>query len=160
MIWKRLFQSARTKPARRVARRAQLGVEALESRALLTASPYLVPVNPPVTTQTILTVRDSVHGNRMVGLPDGLRAVDNRNGTFTVLMNHELVNTDGVTRAHGGKGAFVSEWVIDKATLQVYSGQDLMRTVVLNGSTSLDFSRFCSGDLPAFTAFFDPGSLL
>src|SRR5262249_4989459 len=149
------------KPARYVSRRVRLGVETLESRTLLTASPYLVPVNPAVTTQAILTVGDSVGGYRMVGIPDGLGAFDNGNGTFTLLMNHELVNTEGVARTHNaslganGHGAFVSEWVIDKATLQVLSGQDLIRTVVLNGSTSLNFSRFCSADLPAPTAYFD-----
>src|SRR5262249_43434290 len=123
--------------------------------------PYLIPVNPAVTTQAILTVGDSVNGYRMVGIPDGLGAFDNGDDrTFTVLMNHELPATEGVTRAHGGTGAFVSEWVIDKTTLQVYNGQDLMQAVVLTGSTSPNFSRFCSADLPAFTAFFDPTSLL
>ncbi len=29
----------------------------------------------------------------MVGIPDGLGAFDNHDGTFTVLMNHELGNT-------------------------------------------------------------------
>src|SRR5262245_58052251 len=164
MTWKRLFQPARTKAVRRVARRVQLGVEALEGRTLLTASPYLVPVNPAVTTQAILTVGDSVGGYRMVGIPDGLGAFDNGDGTFTLLMNHELLNTEGVARTHnaslgaGGHGAFVSEWVIDKATLQVLSGRDLIQTVVLNGSTSLNFSRFCSADLPALTAYFDATS--
>jgi phosphodiesterase/alkaline phosphatase D-like protein len=161
MAWKRLFQAARTKPARRLARRVRLGVETLESRTLLTASPYVVPVNPAVTTQALLTVGDSVGGYRMVGIPDGLGAFDNGDGTFTLLMNHELGNTSGVPRAHGGTGAFVSEWVIDKSTLQVLSGQDLDQTVILNGSTSLNFNRFCSADLPAPTAFFfdpTPGS--
>ncbi len=45
----------------------------------------------------ILTVGDSVNTKldgvspyRMVGIPDGLGAYDNGDGTFTVLMNHEL----------------------------------------------------------------------
>jgi hypothetical protein len=29
----------------------------------------------------------------MHGIPDGLGAFDNANGTFTLLMNHELGNT-------------------------------------------------------------------
>src|SRR5262249_14485442 len=118
MNWKRLFRSARAQTARRVAQRIQLGVETLEARTVPTASPYLVPANPAVTFQSILTVGDTVNGYRMVGIPDGLGAFDNGNGTFTVLMNHELTNADGITRAHGGKGAFVSEWIIDKNTLQ------------------------------------------
>jgi hypothetical protein len=72
-----------------------------------------------VATQALLTVGDSIGGYRMVGIPDGLGAFDNGDGTFTLLMNHELGNTAGITRAHGSVGAFVSEWVVDKTTLQV-----------------------------------------
>src|SRR5262245_27414490 len=150
---KRPSRAARPGPVRRAVRPVCLAVEALEARELLTASPYVVPVNPAVTTQALLTVGDTVGGYRMVGIPDGLGAFDNGDGTFTVLMNHELPNTEGVARTHnaalgtGGHGAFVSEWVIDKGTLQVLSGRDLIQTVVLNGSTSLNFNRFCSADL-------------
>src|SRR5689334_21016787 len=48
----------------------------------------------------------------MVGIPDGLGAFDNLDGTFTLVMNHELGSTLGANRAHGAKGAFVSKWVI------------------------------------------------
>src|SRR5262249_23613638 len=51
-----LPQFARRIRARRDARRLQLRVETLESRAVPTASPYLVPTNPAVTTRAILTV--------------------------------------------------------------------------------------------------------
>src|SRR5262245_11754256 len=166
MAWKQLFQSARKKPVRRVARSVRLGVEALEARALPTATPYIVPVNPAVSTQALLTVGDSVGGYRMVGIPDGLGAFDNGDGTFTLLMNHELGNTLGVTRAHGSAGAFVSEWVIDKTTLQVLSGQDLMQQVFLwdtatqssnTSPSTFAFNRFCSADLaPVSALYFDP----
>src|SRR5262245_4777082 len=80
-------------------------------------SPYLVPVEAGVEFTSILTVGDSVKKKntadqtyRMVGIPDGLGAYDNGDGTITVLMNHELRNTQGVTRAHGAIGAFVSRW--------------------------------------------------
>src|SRR5262245_27946472 len=166
MAWKQLFQSARKKPVRRVARSVRLGVEALEARALPTATPYIVPVNPAVSTQALLTVGDSVGGYRMVGIPDGLGAFDNGDGTFTLLMNHELGNAAGVTRAHGAAGAFVSEWVIDKTTLQVLSGQDLMQQVFLwdtatqssnTSPSTFAFNRFCSADLaPGSALYFDP----
>src|SRR5262249_35020479 len=47
--------------------------------------PELVPVGANVSTRPILTVGDSVGGYRMVGIPDGLGAFDNGDGTFTVL---------------------------------------------------------------------------
>jgi hypothetical protein len=74
-------------------------------------SSYLLPVQPGVVAKSILTVGDTPTGSgyRMVGIPDGLGAYDNGDGTFTVLMNHELPATSGVARAHGSNGAFVSK---------------------------------------------------
>ena len=80
-------------------------------------SPYLVRSQPGVVLRSIVTVGDAVPragggSYRMVGIPDGLGAFDNGDGTFTVLMNHELGATAGAFRAHGAKGAFVSRWTI------------------------------------------------
>src|SRR4051794_5524699 len=111
--------------------------EQLESRQLFaagfhTAAPaYLTPTAPGVEVTPLLTTGDSVNGYRMVGVPDGLGAFDNGDGTITVLMNHELRPTQGVPRAHGSAGAFVSKWVIDRATGNVLSGQDQIKTVFL-----------------------------
>jgi hypothetical protein len=124
-------------------------------------APYLVRHVPGVTLTSVLTAGDSVGGYRMVGIPDGLGAYDNGDGTFTVLMNHEIPSTDGVVRAHGGKGAFVSKWVIDKDTLQVRSGADLIRQVYLwsDGqyvqTPGVAFNRFCSATLAEPSAFFN-----
>src|SRR6476469_79369 len=130
-------------------------------------SPYVLPSLAVVKSASILTVGDSVGGYRMVGIPDGLGAFDNGDGTFTLLMNHELGNTVGVTRDHGSKGAFVSKWVINKSTLNVVSGSDLMKEVFLwdtatqrsfAGSSPFAFNRFCSGDLPKVSAFYNPAT--
>src|SRR5215470_10155790 len=60
-------------------------------------SPYLVRTEPGIVTLSILTVGDAVNFKadgvtpyRMCGIPDGLGAFDNGDGTFTVLMNHEI----------------------------------------------------------------------
>jgi hypothetical protein len=66
----------------------------------------------------------------MAGIPDGLGAFDNGDGTITVLMNHELAATAGVPRAHGGTGAFVSRWQIRKSDLRVLNGRDLIEDKV------------------------------
>src|SRR5215470_13301597 len=77
---------------------------------------YVIPTHSGVTTRSIMSVGDSVNLKpdgftpyRMVGIPDGLGAYDNGDGTFTLVMNHELpVNIAGTTatpvggiRAHG-----------------------------------------------------------
>lgn len=72
------------------------------------ASPYVRRVEPGVVSVAILTVGDAVDGYRLVGIPDGLGAFDNGDGTFTLLVNHEINAALGIPRAHGAKGAFVS----------------------------------------------------
>jgi hypothetical protein len=60
----------------------------------------------------------------MVGIPDGLGAFDNYDGTFTLLMNHEIPGDLGVERQHGFAGAFVSHWIVRKSDLAVLHGGD------------------------------------
>jgi len=130
------------------------------------ATSYIIPTTPGsgVSLTSILTVGDSIGGYKMVGIPDGLGAFDNGDGTFTLLMNHEISSTSGITRAHGGIGAFVSSWVINKSDLSVVSGSDLIQNVYnwntvtqsSNTTTSIiNFNRFCSADLAATTAYYN-----
>jgi Ca2+-binding RTX toxin-like protein/phosphodiesterase/alkaline phosphatase D-like protein len=131
------------------------------------AASYILPTTAGsgVSLTSIFSVGDSVGGYKMAGIPDGLGAFDNGNGTFTVLMNHEIGSTLGVARAHGGKGGFVSSWVINKSDLSVVSGEDLIKKVygwdtatqTSNTTTpiAVNFNRFCSADLPSATAFYN-----
>jgi hypothetical protein len=150
------------------------------------ATPYVVPSGPNAantTVTSIITVGDSVNLKpggitpyRMVGIPDGMGAFDNNDGTFTVLLNHEIGSTVGVTRAHGSAGSFVSKWVINKSNFSVVSGSDLIQNVNLwNGSGYTTFNagspivtgsaspavynaaigRLCSGDLAPVSAYFN-----
>ncbi len=130
-------------------------------------TPYLVSSNSHVYTQSLLTAGDSVGGYKMAGIPDGLGAFDNGDGTFTVLMNHEIGANLGVARAHGGTGAFISEWVFDKTTLQAVSGKDLIHDVWLYDTTTnsyvdhnasnspVSLNRLCSADLADQSAFYN-----
>lgn len=179
MLVPRIQTTKSQKSRQRLTRRLQL--ESLERREVFsgfqTLEPaYLVPSAPSVEITPLLSVGDTVTDSyaannaamgvspdyRMVGIPDGLGAFDNGNGTFTVLMNHELGNTVGIARDHGSKGAFVSRWVIDKSTLQVLEGDDLIKTMQLwdpatqtyvSGTTAL--TRLCSADLPSPSAFYN-----
>jgi hypothetical protein len=135
-------------------------------------SPYLVRSQHGVVLRSILTVGDRVPrigggSYRLVGKPDGLGAFDNGDGTFTVLMNHELGAAAGAVRAHGATGAFVSRWTIRKDDLSVVAADDLIRQVATwNPSTSTYTSpaagvvlrQLCSATLPAPTALYNPGT--
>ena len=106
-------------------------------------SAYVVPIQPALITEALLTTGDSVNNKpdgvtpyRMAGIPDGLGAFDNGNGTFTVLMNHELGRTSGVVRAHGAQG---------RLRLQVDDRKDTLERDQRRG---LDPDASCSGTAP------------
>jgi len=111
----------------------------------------------------------------MVGIPDGLGARNSATtGKFELFMSHELSPGTGVVRAHGQNGAFVSKYSIDKATLAIDSGADLVGHGDLSywnypagtfsptpspaggpfAAQGAQFNRFCSATLT------DPGQLL
>jgi secreted PhoX family phosphatase len=135
--------------------------------------PYIVKVPKGATPiKSILTVGDSVNNKpdgtpyRMVGIPDGMGAFDNGDGTFTLLMNHELTSDKGISRAHGAKGSFISKWIIKKGGLEVRSGEDLIQNISTwnanastpsynSPATGIALSRLCSADLPAQSAFYN-----
>jgi len=126
------------------------------------ATPYLINSTSGSTITSLLSAGDAIGGYKFSGIPDGTGAFDNGDGNFTVLINHELGSTSGVSRAHGAIGAFVSKWIIRKSDLTVLSGSDLIQSVytwnVTTSSYALattTFNRFCSADLPATSAFYN-----
>ncbi len=134
-------------------------------------TPYLLSSDSHVYVESLLTVGDGVNGYRMAGIPDGLGAYDNGDGTFTVLMNHEISGASGAVRAHGATGAFVSQWVFDKTTLEAVSGGDLIQHVFTYDPVGQDYvdhsaalgngmqiSRLCSADLADPAAFYNSES--
>lgn len=144
-----------------------------------TQSPYLISLNPNVRFTSILSAGDAVgtkptldiegypSGQPWVfaGIPDGLGAYDNNDGTITVLVNHEIFPPNAaVIREHGAPGAFVSQLVIDKTTLEVVDAFDAAnasyRDADGDGVWTLEatiMNRLCSADLPPVSAFFWAG---
>lgn len=130
-------------------------------------SPYLLPTASGVQFTSIITAGDKAdNGYTMVGIPDGLGAFDNGDGTITVTMNHEIAAPGGAVRAHGSDGAFVSKWTIRKSDLKVLAGQDFVQSAndVYTWSTATngwvagtsEFSRHCSADMAEPGAYWNP----
>lgn len=163
-----------------------------------TASAYTIPSDPSSGVRIVsiaTTLSSEFHNNldsgllnyRMVGIPDGAGVYrdgdDMLNNTFTIVMNHELGDNSGIARAHGNRGAFVSQWKVSRSNFSVQGGRDLSTTSRLfdmntNAFTSFNtgspmpdynqtalnpqgwdavnsdgFSRFCSADLAAVGAY-------
>ena len=126
---------------------------------------WLNPTSEFWQVTSLLNVGESVGAKnyRMVGVPDGLGALDNGDGTLSIYMNHEIAKDQGKNRKHFGRGAFVSRWTLDVATLKITAGEDLIKQVKLwlpddqkhVSAPAYSFNRLCSADLPASSALYD-----
>lgn len=128
---------------------------------------FITPTSAQWNVKPLLDVgQRAANAYRMVGIPDGLGALKNTDGTITVFMNHELGKDKGIKRLHGANGAFVSKWILDIESLNVISGQDLIKKVMLwsaadqrySSSTGNQFNKLCSADLAPISAFFNANS--
>jgi hypothetical protein len=144
------------------------------------ATPYVRPHNGyPIDVVSIITVGDFVNYKPdgispyyFCGIPDGMGAYKNNDGTMTVLVTHEYATTNGggVRRAHHpagfSNGAFTSQWKINTTPgadfLKVVRGEDMMNSVqtVTNGSggSLYTIQRFCSADLAEVSGLYNPAS--
>ena len=140
------------------------------------ATPYVLPVagGGVLSVVSFMTVGDSVNLRadgvtpyRMAGIPDGMGAYDNGDGTMTLFVTHEHVSTaNGINHAHQPAGvvggSYVSRWIVKTTPgadfLRVTDGQDLMTSIALStlgGGSLTNFSRFCSADLALQSAFYN-----
>ena len=92
--------------------------------AATSVKPYVEPVGGEYQVRALFSVDDKVpllggapgQQYRMVGIPDGLGAHPNGDGTSTLFMNHELGFTAQSEPVVGGpknRGAIVSQWILD-----------------------------------------------
>lgn len=142
-------------------------------------TPYIVPTAAGWEVISLITVGDAAKNvdYRLVGIPDGMGALPGKfaeNGTYvadkafmTFFVSHELGATSGIPRAHGATGAFVSQWTMHLNSKQIMWGEDLITKVMgwdnlnkqfVDTTGATQFGRFCSADLPAKTAFFNPAT--
>jgi hypothetical protein len=105
--------------------------------------PYLVPLEPGVVVDPILSTGDIVgdiaSGYQMSGIPDGLGAYKT-GGTIQVFMNHELDRTFPLPPFNNGSDARVSHLTVNPNTRGVIEG-----SYPLTGNEN--FTRFCSSTL-------------
>lgn len=136
-------------------------------------TPYSIPTpgSPVREVVSIITVGDEIDGYVFVGIPDGMGGYMTGENQMSVFICHELGATSGgAQRAHQPKGfaggAFISQWDISTAAgpdfLKVISGRDAMTSVATltngSGGSLYNFARFCSGDVPAVNALFNPAT--
>jgi hypothetical protein len=146
--------------------------------AATTVKPYVEPVGGEYGIKALFSVDDRVpllggapgQQYRMVGIPDGLGAHANRDGTSTLYMNHELGFTALSEPVVGGpknRGAIVSRWILDadgdpvagrRAYDRIYDENTLLGPAPVVGNEAQmprQLARFCSGFLAGSANGFD-----
>jgi hypothetical protein len=143
--------------------------------AATSVKPYVEQVGGEYTIKALFSVDDKVpllggapgQQYRMVGIPDGLGARPNGDGTSTLFMNHELNSntmSEPVVGEPKNRGAFVSQWILDadgdpiagrRAYDQVFNENTLVGPAPEEGNTTRGFARFCSGFLAGPANGFD-----
>jgi hypothetical protein len=143
--------------------------------AATTVKPYVVPVGGEYEIRALFSVDDKVpllggalgQEYRMVGIPDGLGARPNGDGTSTLFMNHELnssTESEPVVGGPANRGAIVSQWILDadgdpiegrRAYDSVFQENTFVGPAPEVGNTTRAFARFCSGFLAGPDKGFD-----
>jgi hypothetical protein len=137
-------------------------------------TPYTVPTTSDYSIVPILSAGDRVPRTsnplqqyQMVGIPDGIGAQRNADGTVTVFMNHELRNTvssEPIVGAPLNRGAIISKLILaadgsvlsgDRAYDVVYYENVLVGPAPQVGNSTPGFTRLCSGSLAPEAAGFD-----
>jgi hypothetical protein len=146
----------------------------LETGFRTSVHPYTMPVGLDYSIIPILSAGDQVPRTRdasqayqMTGIPDGLGAHANKDGTTTLYMNHELVAQNRAEPIIGQpltRGAFVSKLILapdssvlsgDVAFTQVYVENTFYGPAPTISNSTPAFARFCSGGLEWKEAGFD-----
>jgi hypothetical protein len=153
-------------------------VVATTGLAATSVKPYVAPVGSQYAVKALFSVDDRVpllggapgQEYRMVGIPDGLGAHPNGDGTSTLFMNHELGFTAQSEPVVGGpknRGAIVSQWILDadgdpvagkRAYDQIFDENTLLGPAPVVGNEAQmprQLARFCSGFLAGPADGFD-----
>jgi hypothetical protein len=146
--------------------------------AATSVKPYVEPVGGDYQVTALFSVDDKVpllgggpgQEYRMVGIPDGLGAHPNPDGTSTLFMNHELGFTALSEPVVGGpqnRGAIVSQWILDadgdpvagkRAYDQIFDENTFLGPAPEVGNEAQmprQLARFCSGFLAGPATGFD-----
>jgi hypothetical protein len=147
---------------------------AAATAAIADRKPYAVGIAGGYTTERLISTGDTIPESSdaskqftFVGIPDGLGAHRNANGTTTVFVNHELTGgtlSEPVVGAPRNRGALVSKLTLgangavlsgERAYDWIYNENTFVGPAAAEDNSTRGFSRFCSGSLAGPAEGFD-----
>jgi len=143
---------------------------------------YLISASDGATLSVIATTGDTISGEVLRGVPDGMGATKNADGTLTLLSNHEIsTGADVLSKKDTGTwGSSISKMTFDPATKKITKLENWMKNMSYYNYTTEKWGstweqslpvgfptvdsygaaagtngllRFCSGDLVAAGGF-------
>jgi hypothetical protein len=92
---------------------------------------YLIPASDGASLAVIATTGDTISNEILRGVPDGMGAMKNKDGTLTLLSNHEIsTSADFANKKDTGTwGSSISKMTFDPATKKITKMENWMKSM-------------------------------
>ena len=92
---------------------------------------YLIPASDGASLAVIATTGDTISNEILRGVPDGMGAMKNKDGTLTLLSNHEISTSADIANKKdtGTWGSSISKMTFDPATKKITKMENWMKSM-------------------------------
>ena len=103
----------------------------VQSALAADAPVYLIPASDGASLAVIATTGDTISNEILRGVPDGMGAMKNKDGTLTLLSNHEIsTSADFANKKDTGTwGSSISKMTFDPATKKITKMENWMKSM-------------------------------
>jgi hypothetical protein len=114
---------------------------------------YLISASDGAALTVIATTGDTISGEVLRGIPDGMGALKNADGTLTLLSNHEISTSADIAskKDTGTWGSSISKMTFDPATKKITKMENWMKNMSYYNYTSEKWGSTWEQSLPVGT---------
>jgi hypothetical protein len=114
---------------------------------------YLISASDGATLSVIATTGDTISGEVLRGVPDGMGATKNADGTLTLLSNHEISTSADIAskKDTGTWGSSISKMTFDPATKKITKMENWMKSMTYYNYTTEKWGSTWEQSLPVGT---------
>jgi len=122
----------------------------LQSAHAADAPVYMISASDGATLSVIATTGDTISGEILRGIPDGMGATKNADGTLTLLSNHEISTGADVPNKKdtGTWGSSISKMTFDPATKKITKLENWMKSMSYYNYTTAKWGPTWEQSLP------------
>jgi len=114
---------------------------------------YLISASDGATLSVIATTGDTISGEVLRGVPDGMGAIKNADGTVALLSNHEISTSADIAskKDTGTWGSSISKMTFDPATKKITKMENWMKSMTYYNYTTEKWGSTWEQSLPVGT---------